>query len=343
MTNVHRIASKDALEDAASTWIARLEADDVSDEDRQRFSVWLDENPRHRETFEAMRHSWHRLDALGVLATGTAGASNTDVAIAKPTSKRTGRVWAAAATVLLAVGAASWWQLHTPSVLQYETAIGHQLSVSLEDGSTIDLNTNTLIEVNYTDLQRTVKLQRGEAHFAVEKDPARPFVVLAGSGAVRAVGTQFNVYLSASREVEVTVTAGIVEVTKADALSSGSAKVNPISLEVRPTTLTEGQRIRYDQQFGDVAEIPEPEVQRSLAWRHGMLSFDGETLEEVVSQVSRYTNIEFVIADPGLRELQVGGYFRSTDIAALTDLLDTAFGVDARQEGQRIILTRRDR
>ncbi len=340
MTNVHRIATRDALEEAASSWIARLEADDVDDADRQRFTAWLDEDPHHRETFEAMRHSWHRLDALAALANGK-GATNTDSPESPARPKRLAAAWAIAATVLLLAGATAFWQLRAPAVLQYETAIGHHLSVSLEDGSSIDLNTNTLIEVNYTDTERTVQLQRGEAHFDVEKDPARPFVVLAGSGAVRAVGTQFNVYLADNFEVEVTVTEGIVEVTQAEELKSGSPALREIANSAAPARVGVGQRIHYDQQFGAVGEIPTPQLERRLAWRQGMLSFDGETLEEVVVQVSRYTNIEFVIADPDLRALQVGGYFKSTDVTALTDLLDTAFQVDVRRDGQKIHLTRR--
>lgn len=342
MTKVHRIATRDTLEEAAGLWIARLEADDVSEDDRQRFAAWLDDDKRHRETFEAMRHSWHRLDALGALANGVR-AAETEAPAAQSRSKHVGVAWAMAASVLLAVVATAWWQLQAPAIIEYETAIGHQLSVSLEDGSTIDLNTNTLIEVNFTDLQRTVLLRRGEAHFAVEKDAARSFVVLAGDGAVRAVGTEFNVYLSEGQVVEVTVTEGIVEVTSTNQAGSGSAQILPTPAAPEPARVTVGQRVQYNGQVGAVAEVPEPEVERRLAWRHGMLSFDGETLEEVVAQVSRYANVQFVITDPSLRDLQVGGYFKSTDVDALTELLDTAFAVEARRDGQQIYLTRRVR
>lgn len=337
MANVHRITSQAALEEEAGRWIARLEADDVSDADREQFAAWLNEDKRHAETFEAMRHSWHRLDALGALANGQQ-AVEPGPTQKVTTSRRSVVGWAAAAAVLLAVGATTWWQLQAPTILQYETAIGHHLQVSLEDGSTIDLNTNTLIEVNYTDSKRTVRLQRGEAHFIVEKDADRPFVVLAGNGAVRAVGTAFNVYLTESQAVEVTVTEGVVEVTGSNDSQSGSAASTPIAA---PARLVEGQRMEFNGQIGAIAEVPEPEVERRLAWREGMLSFDGESLEEVVAEVSRYTNVEFVIADSDIRALQVGGYFKSTDIDALTNLLETAFDVDVRRDGQRVYLTHR--
>ncbi len=96
----------------------------------------------------------------------------------------------------------------------HRPAVGHQLTATLDDGSTIQLNTDTRIELQYSSRERTVRLQRGEAHFAVAPDAERPFVVVAGSGVVRAVGTEFNVYLSDGNQTEVTVTEGIVEIAQ---------------------------------------------------------------------------------------------------------------------------------
>ena len=339
MGELHRIESREAIEDAAGDWIARLEADDASEADRRRFAEWLAEDRRHRETFEAMRRTWHRLDALGAVAQAATGeTSATDVE--RP--RRRGVVRAAAALLLLTVGAAFWAGLRTPAFVVYETAVGHQLSVSLDDSSTVDLNTDTFIEVAFTDTERAIRLVRGEAHFTVAKDADRPFVVFAGGGVVKAVGTRFNVYLTASRGTEVTVTEGVVEVAKAVEPAIVSADTGSRHRPLQAARLSEGQEVRYNGQLGAVAEIRTPEVERRLAWRDGMLSFDGETLEQVVAEVSRYTNVQFVIADPELRELKVGGYFKSNDLAALTALLETAFGVDVRRDGQRVVLTRRN-
>lgn len=339
MAELHRIESHRALEDAAGEWIARLEADDVSDDDRRRFAEWLAEDRRHREVFEAMRDSWHRLDALGALVYGV---PEEDARAPARSSRRLPAVWAGAAALLLAVGIGLWQGLRPPAPVHYETAVGHQLSVSLDDGSTIDLNTDTLVEVGYSDTERTIRLVHGEAHFTVEKDAERPFVVHAGDGQVTAIGTRFNVYLTPTRGVEVTVTEGIVEVASAKE-SAGVADAAALQRRpLRTALVSEGQHVQYEKQVGVVADIATPKVERRLAWRQGMLSFDGETLEEVVAEVSRYTNVRFVIADPELRELQVGGYFKSNDLAALETLLESAFDIDVRREGQRVVLTKRD-
>jgi len=84
--------------------------------------------------------------------------------------------------------------------------------VRLPDGSVVTLNTDSLIEVQYTQTERTILLLRGEGHFEVAANEARPFLVCAGDQVVRAVGTAFNVELSATSDVEITVTEGTVTI-----------------------------------------------------------------------------------------------------------------------------------
>ncbi len=325
------------MEEAAGAWIARLEADDVDDADRRQFAAWLEENPRHAETFDAMRHTWHRLDALGIVS-DRRDASDGRAAAPQPRTMTASLRLAVAATVLLLSGISTWLLLPEPTTLEYRTAVGHQLSVSLQDGSTIELNTDTLIEVDYTDGERKIVLLRGEAHFEVKEDVGRPFVVFAGNGAVRAVGTEFNVYLTEDSAVEVTVTEGIVEVSRSDGPAGRANQTENPLVPKAPARIGKGQVVRYGQASA-VAPIPAPDVERRLAWRRGMLSFDGESLEEVVAQVSRYTDIEIIIVDADLRDLRVGGVIKSSDVTALVGLLETAFAVEVRREARRIYLS----
>lgn len=300
MAEIRQIIPRAAVEEAASRWIARLEADDTSQEDRLRFQAWLDEDGAHREAFEAMRITWHRLDALALGAVGAPTLPGT-----QSRHDRLRRLpFAAAAVLVLAIGSAALWLVGTPNVVQYETAVGQQKSVKLDDGSVVQLNTDTLLTVDYTEERRTVALVRGEAHFDVASDVERPFVVRARSGLIRAVGTAFNVYLSSERSVEVTVTEGVVEVLRDDTVkrrnSDGTSKA------VVPARVTENHRVSYDSrglESGEVAAMPVPNLDRRLAWRHGMLSFDGQTLAAVVREVSRYTDIQFEFADSTLRDV----------------------------------------
>jgi transmembrane sensor len=327
--------SRPAVEEAASRWIARLEADDVSQEDRLRFQAWLDEDAANLETFEAMRFTWHRLDALALVDASRAAERSSH----RPQSRRWRLPFAAAAALLLAVGATSWWAARSPDLVRYETAVGEQASITLNDGSVFQLNTNTLLEVDYAANLRTVDLRRGEAHFEVARDARRPFVVHAGSGMIRAVGTAFNVYVSDEHAVEVTVTEGIVEVLKDD--SGNRQSTNSASATPAAARITKNHKVSYDArriEAGEVAAVPVANLDRRLAWRHGMLSYDGQSLATVIREVSRYTDVKFEFDDRALGDVEVGGYFRATDTDAFLELLHSALGIESRSHGNRILL-----
>jgi len=151
------------------------------------------------------------------------------------------------------------------------------------------------------------------------------------------VGTAFTVSLERS-EVEVTVTEGKVRLTKkavnppSDSnLSNGNDEAlteagQDSFLEV--TILEPGQSVLYgERQATPVTEPDKQKLDSKLAWHKGMLSFTGEPLEKVVEEVSRYTHISIVIADPTIRELRIGGQFRVDDIDELFSALETVFGI----------------
>ena len=79
----------------------------------------------------------------------------------------------------------------------------------LADRAAAELNGPALIGPDYSVSERHGRLERGEAHCMVTKDPARPCTVTAGGVTVRAVGTAFNVRLVGAA-VEVLVPEGQV-------------------------------------------------------------------------------------------------------------------------------------
>src|SRR5581483_9214616 len=95
----------------------------------------------------------------------------------------------------------------------YTTAAGGYERQTLADGSVVELNGNTQVQVAYSPAERRVRLVQGEAHFTVAKNKRRPFWVEAQGVSVRAVGTAFNVRLDPQR-VDVLVTEGRVPVAQ---------------------------------------------------------------------------------------------------------------------------------
>src|SRR5229473_648456 len=155
------------------------------------------------------------------------------------------RGWFAAAAVLAAVAVgAIWLQQGGGESQTLATAVGQQRNVTLADGSTVTLNTNTILETDLRRRTREIYLRKGEAHFQVAHDRSRPFLVHAGDAVVRAVGTAFEVRVLTDQHVDVVVDEGRVEVqTEVAAEPVGSGRGARVAPRSHVHTLAAGQQL----------------------------------------------------------------------------------------------------
>lgn len=216
----------------------------------------------------------------------------------------------------------------------YKTAIGEISKVTLADGSKLQLNTDSVVTVQLFEQTRQLELLSGEVFFDVAKDPSRPFVVNVGSDQVVAVGTAFNIDArpslnSADIVTEVIVTEGKVKVTlNTDNPDAASAS--------KGLFLTPGQSVRI---MGDKPEIKDQrDTETLLAWREGMLIFQGEPLEQAVAEIDRYTALRLTIVDEQIAKIPVGGFFKTGDTEQLLLVLEQNFGVHSTQIGDEVLL-----
>ena len=230
---------------------------------------------------------------------------------------------------------AGFWIAHSVGGAKtFSTGIGGFQRIVLEDQSAIELNTDSEVRVALTPQLRKVELVRGEANFDVSHDTARPFIVSAGNMAVRAVGTKFDVR-RLDNSVEVTVDEGKVAVGEPSVLETrkeGSFALSIPQLSAGQSAVVSGGGVK-------LKELPKGEIARKLAWQNQMLVFDGDTLAEVVAQFNRYNARQLVIADPNLATLQIGGYFRPTNLDAFINVLQSDFGIRVSTDGSRLMLT----
>jgi transmembrane sensor len=325
-----------AIEAEAAAWVARFDAGEVSARDQASFQEWLNRSTLHREAIAAYGNLWSEFDTLRSL-TGSrkaeVGARDTHPALLKKASP-----WlaaCAAAAVVAVMGGAAFIHPkpqgvvvaksdgHPPARLFYETPIGGHKRVALADGSTMILNTNSRLYVNFSGNRRDIYMVRGEAYFEVVHDKTRPFTVYAHNYVVRDIGTAFNVHLSKAGEVEVGVTKGSVEVMAAAARGhlSGDAK----NLGV----IAAGHGIVLGEKAERAEVVASADLGRKLAWRQGELIYNGQPLAEVLADVSRYSDIKIELADPALASLPVGGAFRTDQIEAIFAALEDNFGIRA--------------
>jgi transmembrane sensor len=335
-----RQADKEALEQAC-LWLVKLDAG-ASKEDLREIGAWLERDPRHARVLIEAAQMWDQASVLSELAELFPLQATREA----PSALRK-TIYAAAAVlvagIMLTVGGflSEFGDTGTvaapPRVLSavHETRIGEQKRVALPDGSEIMLNTDTRVEVNYTEAARGVTLVRGEGHFTVAKDATRKFRVQAGSGFVEAIGTAFTVQHILDEVVEVTVTEGEVELTRAVAPAPGAqseAAQSPPPAE-REVRLAAGESATVIEAEPEIQRrtVPTQQLQQQLAWQHGMLIFQGSSLEEVINQVSRYTPVRIEV-DDSVKDIPIDGLIPAGslagDIDSLTLTMRETFNVD---------------
>jgi transmembrane sensor len=214
----------------------------------------------------------------------------------------------------------------------------------LPDGSLAELRDGARIEIDFSGLQRRVTLLQGEAHFSVQKDPAKPFMVHAAGVEVRAVGTAFAVQM-APRGVEVLVTEGRVAVDHTAAMTTVSSNQAPLAfVAAGEGTLIEPRAAReIPPPPPRVTAIEEAEMTERLAWRVPRLELSGTPLESAVAAFNRHSKVKLVIGDPSLARLKVSGIVRADQAEALVSLLAANFDVTAEPRGSETVLLRRAR
>jgi transmembrane sensor len=206
-----------------------------------------------------------------------------------------------------------------PTIRIASTERGERSLLLLPDGSRITLNSASSVQTNYSKEQRRVTLIRGQAFFAVAKDAARPFIVTAGSRQVVAVGTEFDVSLS-ERQLRVTLVQGKVRVVAA-------SQARPVAKAPAEVSLAAGSAMTVME---GGSELIEPvDTAHALHWRDGKVNyiiFDEERLEDVVTEMNRYSAEQLMIADPSLEDRKVSGVFDSSAGRAVARALE-AYGL----------------
>jgi len=290
----------------AEAWFARLHADDVTPADRLAFERWCARDPDHPRSYREVERLWHR---SGALHRSPEIAALTAQALRDVSPARARRRWrlplAAAATVLVAVaiGLLQPWQWVWGE--RMTTATGEQRRITLSDGSTVLLDAQSRLRLQYSDTERRLVLDRGQAQFKVRKDASRPFVVAAGDGQVTALGTEFQVRVDGTA-VTVTLLEGKVAVDMPTEVAAAP----------RQDTLIPGEQIRFNARQQVFAKQP-ADLEVAQSWPRGDLVFKNWRLDALVAEMNRYSDTKLHIRDPAIADVLVSGRFHAGDHQSL--------------------------
>lgn len=176
------------IQACAAIWIEERESTEWSDARQAEFDAWITASPAHLVAFLRAETVWKHADRLRALSNpGPMKANAAGPSIRKPTFLKI----AAAFTLVSLASGGVVALLRAPQAQTYSTTIGGHETLTLDDGSQIELNTNTTVRVAYEDGARNVWLDKGEAYFNVAHNGARPFIVTLGSHRVTDLGTKF--------------------------------------------------------------------------------------------------------------------------------------------------------
>ena len=312
----------------AATWVARLHGPGRTRQMERDCLAWQARSAEHRLAFERCTDVWQEVPRLTVGDAYAAASDDSRPPRSRPKFHARLRWVAAGSSVAVALAGAflfnEWLRAGT-----YDTGVGEQQTVVLEDGSRMSLNTSTRVRVELSAAQRAVIVEEGEALFEVAKDARRPFVVRAGGSEVAALGTVFSVRLGgqgaqAGGALTVALIEGSVSVrSPAHEASAGAESSTPILMQA-------GQRMRMPTAGG--ALVDQPRMDPLVAWKRGEAVFDDVALEEAVAEMNRYSRTPIVLVGGlALGSRRVSGQFRTGDNTSFARAVAALHGLTLRE------------
>ena len=223
---------------------------------------------------------------------------------------------AAAAVVLMVVGAIVARRGPTTEPLRLATTAGQRDSLVLPDGSRIVLGPSTSVVVR----DRDVEL-RGEAYFDVVHSAPRPLTVHALGAVIRDIGTQFAVSGDSGAPLRVVVREGIVEVTHAN---------DSVTLHRGDVAVVDSGG-RVEAQRG--AATPD-----DLAWLNGTLAFRNASVAEEAADLRRWYGVQVRVTDSVLLQRHFTGQFAGEPVDRVIEVIALALGARHERRGDTVIV-----
>ena len=260
-------ANRDPEEEALG-WVVRLTSGEATEDDQREFAAWS-EAGENAISFQRAVRLWGGLGPIleEQEAAGWPAAPAVPVAVPKRRFRPLARYAALAASIALVTMVGTQylrvWRYDRVNVSTVpETA-------SLADGSHIAMGPDTALDADFSGGARRVTLARGEAYFDVRHDAAHPFVITAGKGVIRVLGTAFTLRRR-DDEVVVTVARGRVEVNSGDARA----------------ILTPDRQIHFDE--NGLGHMRAVDSSLAMAWMRGRLIMENRPLADVLAELDRY-------------------------------------------------------
>jgi transmembrane sensor len=372
----------DQVYQEACEWFVEFRSGDLDDAGRRRFDLWARKSPEHLAAYVEIAAIWSEGSALDpglkwdpktliaqaaadaanvVPLTDRSRAANASTAVSNTSSDPAPdklhsresppgksslpwfRVAASMAAVALTVGTTIWYQDFRMPI--YATTFGEQRSITLTDGSVIDINSRSKVRIRYSARERDVDLLEGQALFHVAKNLARPFLVSTATTQVRAVGTEFDVYQKQGGTVVSVVEGRVAVQLRSKAAGNETTDLSHVAAahqdeagaqksDSRPIFLAAGEQVLVTTKT--MRKADHPNITIATSWTQRQLEFESASLSEVAEEFNRYNERQLVIEDPALYDFHITGVFSSSDPGSLVRFLRERPGVQVTETASEI-------
>jgi transmembrane sensor len=314
-----------AIKARAAAWLERRDRQDWNERDQAELDSWLAESTENYLFYHRVESVWTRSQRLIVLR-HSGQQANTEST--KGWLRRV-LATAAAAFALLAVLGVGGILLHlSPEKHTFATPIGGHEIVALKDGSSIELNTDTVVRTNIGADHRMASIEKGEAYFKIAHDAGHPFIVTVANNKITVLGTKFSVRDEPNR-VEVKLIDGKVWFTS----DNGKAPI-------KSALLTPGDTVVATADTLSVSKRAPAVLADELGWRRGLLVFHHASLADAANEYNRYNARKIIIADSAAARMTVSGSLPANDMREFLVIAKKFFGLRVQTYGDEVVISR---
>ena len=320
--------ARDAIEEQAISWFIRLRRQDDASL-KHEFDAWIAASPAHAEAYRRVERNFAN---AGIVRNSRhmprwRRAAPNRWALAAAVAAAAAIAGVALRPDLVGIGPPGTKVMAgTPLATRH----GEIHTYRLSDGSDVTLDSDSRVEVAMSEVERRVKLRKGNARFAVATDP-RPFVVEAGAGAIRANQAVFDVSSSPQRVIQVRLLSGTADIR---------SNLQPAVFTVTTKPLPTGAPVRYSATDYGPETVSDSSIDRK-DWPSGWVEYRSIALRDLVAEANRYAGRPILIDGDDVGDLTVSGRFKLTDTASFVSRIAELFDLKIERRPDGIHLRRK--
>ncbi|MCD8178323.1 MAG: DUF4974 domain-containing protein [Tannerellaceae bacterium] len=234
-----------------------------------------------------------------------------DAVVVSGTNRFRSRILCAAVLLLFILNSGLWIYYNKDDLQQANAIItvdrGQKVQLTLPDGTLVWLNSESVLTYgNRFDKKERIVQLTGEGYFEVATDPARPFIVETPDLSVEALGTSF-----------------VVKNYSYEKLASSVLITGKVNIETPEgqRLLTPNQRIVYNKETKKIIADQVADAGYYYNWKDQILSFEGETFENIAHTLTRYYNLEIIFESESLKRHRFTGKPGNTSLESILQYL----------------------